>query len=158
MFSPTVPLPQKRTRLDSRRFLYAQLPSPLLDAFRFIEYDSSQDDASWRNWDWEERDLWSLKRSRSTMMKRSWHFLTATSSSSTTTTTSWVTIKAKLAKKQWHIKCSIICKKQKIIVKNLLFTKKKICKKIDLTPQHCKLRLLFFLAHCGQWQFIWVLE
>ena len=33
------------------------------------------------------------------MMKRSWHFLTATSSSSSTTTTSWVTIKAKLAKK-----------------------------------------------------------
>ena len=144
MFSPTVPLPQKRTRLDSRRFLYAQLPSPLLDAFRFIEYDSSQDDASWRNWDWEERDLWSLKRSRSTMMKRSWHFLTATSS--TTTTTSWVTIKAKLAKKQWHIKCSIICKKQKKKSwKYLLFTKKKICKKKDLTPpQYCKLRLFSF--------------
>ena len=145
MFSPTVPLPQKRTRLDSRRFLYAQLPSPLLDAFRFIEYDSSQDDASWRNWDWEERDLWSLKRSRSTMMKRSWHFLTATSSS-TTTTTSWVTIKAKLAKKQWHIKCSIICKKQKKNRENIYFSrKKKSAKKKDLTPpQYCKLRLFSF--------------
>ena len=157
MFSPTVPLPQKRTRLDSRRFLYAQLPSPLLDAFRFIEYDSSQDDASWRNWDWEERDLWSLKRSRSTMMKRSWHFLTATSSS-TTTTTSWVTIKAKLAKKQWHIKCSIICKKQKKNRENIYFSRKKNLQKNRPHSSALQIKTFFFLVHCGQWQFIWVLE
>ena len=37
MFSPTVPLPQKRTRLDSRRFLYTQLPSPLSS----MRFDSS---------------------------------------------------------------------------------------------------------------------
>ena len=88
------------------------------------------------------------------MMKRSWHFLTATSSSSITTT-SWVTIKAKLAKKA--VAHKVLYNLQKAENNREKFTfheKKNLQKNRPHSSLVLQIKTFFFLAHCGQWQFI----
>ena len=124
MFSPTVPLPQKRTRLDSRRFLYTQLPSPLssmrfdsssMTLVRMMRHDaigterrgiyglSKEADLLW----WKGHGIFWLLLVVLLLLLLGWP-----------SRPSW-------QKKQWHIKCSIICKKQKKNRENIYFSRKK---------------------------------